>query len=508
MPLIVFLKEIDMKYLLTLLVFIMLSQYYILCNVTDLKLNEQVEIYNQVENVDGYAYFFVTYPACASCLESMEVLINYLDSGGKFDIKVFISGISVDYIETIKKEKGWKIDIILDKLGAYHKLYKLNKTNSLLLINNNHLLKYSECFSDKFEIQSLIDVIEEIKKSNEFQHSLNHSIAFKIDDKPLVKNYGILGLYSDQNQTYYFSQINEGILYISDSTGNIIKSIDLKKGIQTNRFRLMQMTWRVKNQLILLHFQNVNNRNLSNILIEYDIVNESFEQIYLSNSLDDEMLEIYGNTTDSGYLISKFLEPSTLLSDSVNDIIIVYSEDKDIIAGDNLIDSIYYQFDLIGAFRQFLCFGQNEILSIQMFSRNLMIYDNQLKLSKRIKLDNSTNLRETKQGLPTLKSKSDWVGFSSQNSYYQYIHSNPIESLVLLGYFNYVVPEGILDLESPDVKTNWFFDLFNISGKFVKSLKIPESYPWVIYFDGKRIAYMHTTDNVVKVNWIVLSSIE
>ncbi|MFA6570447.1 MAG: hypothetical protein WCT77_04345 [Bacteroidota bacterium] len=404
----------------------------------------------------------------------------------------------------MKEEKNWNFEILSDKLGAYHKFYKITKSNSFLVLDIDGKYINGFSLSENFSLDSLNTALKQ-SKSSTVDNILNpfKTVIFKEEGKSLNTTDGLMGLFSEKNNKYYLMDISTCNFMVSDTSGIINQKINIKSKLQISGLSLMHFTWRAIDSIIVIQGYNSSITGFKNLIIEYNLNSDSLYFVNVGKNKTSEMDEVYGNPINYGY-IGSIVPYNSKKEISELKSLLFYNSIGGLIQEDENLDEIYYKYNLKTTFRQILGFSENNLFSIQMFSNYIKKRDKDLKLNKKIEIKRSPNLRETIESVPIIRQKSDWSGFSNRNSFYQFLLVDSETNNMLLGFFNYCVPDSVYDLAHPVVKKKWFYSFFDEKGIGISEFLINDFNPWVINYQKNVIIYLTVKDNVAQAKWCLL----
>ena len=371
---------------------------------TDLKLGDTIRVYEE-GNYQYRVFAFISDNNCFTCMKSLVNVCNYLNN----DTCKIVSIVSTKYdnfLEKFKKDYQWNYDLIIDKIGAYRHLYKINQDPVYIITNNNGVINYigvpgsAKLFN--------FDTIKNITKNLKSNSKINDIFSNYLDIKELTSSHEIFeknnfspysGYFNKNANLYLISSLTDNVLYKFSETGDLVDKIDFSNFI--NRHTLVKGA----NNQIKPHIFSIENM-MNGSIFEIDFNNKKIDTVLTCNW---DTLKSYAlpwvrslMINDTTFIINQYSYSQSKIAEIPS--MKVYFKNGST-SNIGKFDSKYIQYYLPSYTYSFLCLGNNSnIYEIQNLSDTIHLYNLSGKVIKNIycDFDTTTYKRLSKEKLSSL----------------------------------------------------------------------------------------------------------
>mgnify|MGYP000854158344 CR=1 FL=1 len=225
---------------------------------TDLEIGEKIKILDKSKHYDARIYFFTDIATCEIYNYNFSVIQDYLKDYN-IEYAIFINKLNQEESDSIKSKYEWNFKVISDEYGVYKLFYKIKMLPYIVILDNNGKVTHLSPVTGKdvklkdlkkvvdenliaFENSSLDKLIKEIKRIK----VLNQGKPVKTD---ILKRHG---LYSKARNEFYLRHNWNCSLFVVDSIGNIIKTINENNYPNINCSHGYDISWAAEDSIFFI----------------------------------------------------------------------------------------------------------------------------------------------------------------------------------------------------------------------------------------------------------------
>ncbi len=490
--------------LLLIFIFINFISFTLYSNESS-KQSNKFEIYNKQINNEYYIYIFTNYNSCSSCIKDLNTIIGNLKINKSFKMTLFLNGANNSIIEQYKLTYKDYLEIVSDPLGLYFREYKIESNNGFILLDSKGILLHK---GDIYNLQndSLELIINKNNNSTKSHLTMIKTIDLKSNNSIINTSRYINGLFSKNRNCYYIMDTKGFRLNTFDSLGAFIHEIIIPNYNKYTHIMCQGMSWIEDDKIMFIHLagEKTSNFEFTNIYLSYNIENNTFTQIYLSE-LDsiDTPLFVYSSPYINGFIsISNFRNEMKKNNLKTIKPLTFFDSNSDLKFYFGSVMDIYYQFDLRLAYMELLAFSDKHFYSLQAYSNKIQKFDLKGNFISILTFDFADSFREINTGLPINATMAEWSKFIRNSSMIRGFDYDITNNNFLTVIRNDEIPDEVQDPMSPLCKRNYYLNIFNEDGKLLsEDIILKEDFPSIIQYDSNKIGILHTTDNRLQITW-------
>lgn len=343
---------------------------------------EYIKIFHTNSNLNYYLFLDIN--NCKLSIESYNSTINELKRKYRINPVCFILNIS-ESTPDLYNIIDSTFEIIPDRLAAYANLYKIDKTPSFVISDNQGKVLLRSSTNNFREIDSIIN---NSLASNNITKDKNRK---KIRREPDWKyNKDRMVLYSAESMKFYVFIPKTNKMFIIDTSANILNTFKLDLN---NSISFYSCNWIIPDSILsFVHNSYSNYREY----YKFNLIKDSLEYLYLNlNKLDNYNINYQFYYSNNNTIITSLIPiPNSTISEEFKPLVSI-SVDKSNIKQFGFASTEYYKNKNVFDCYSILCQGyKNTIIEYSNFTDELRFYnDSSLVLINRVYIpDLKTNI--------------------------------------------------------------------------------------------------------------------
>lgn len=474
---------------------------------TDLKVGDSISPLENSPDVDGYIYAFVDASSCGTCLATWMHDVGEVSRRHQIRIVVFITGQTQEFADIERQQHGWPFMAIGDPKYLFSRYYHVKLTPFYFVSDSRGIVRgMDKCGGVRLTTQTIESVLLESRnrRTSSQQTALSEESRKVIrtrDGRPLDVGDRHFVIFNAQTSRYCLLDAGIGLMHIIDSTGLVMKTMDLRSRAPYAMARL-RPSW-VAGDSVALHCRQDMNANLAFDLIDFG--SDTIKTIQFHDSLVSlpaspfVMHESFFNLTSNQIIVA--LHPidrgrRMRLSDRT----LMFLTETGRCQFTGAPDSLFLRRSMTPVWDCQIGFDQaGRIYEIQSPSPRVRIYSGSGELIRTVdlKVDTSWRVLSTDITKPT---PSDWIVINGSMSFVQGIYPDRDGSGLAVTYRNYDYPPGSTDPRSRQATVRTYLHRTAPNGTpAARDILLPIND--IIHVDETRIGGLHYANRNLAIVW-------
>jgi hypothetical protein len=472
--------------------------FFIFPSISNALENGKKEKFPIIDNQNGASYHLYYFQRLNTCVSSYDNLFFHLEKiisieNKQLDIIVFCAGAGSTLIDSLNTKYKGKALFVNDMLAAYSKTYKIDKSNALILLDQDSTLV---CQYELADIKKTALDIDSLKKKLG-NLSLNfEDIKLNKNDAPLICVNGAIALYSNKLKTFYILDSKNKKLFFTDSLGKIFKEKDIKTINDDVCEFFDAVNWEKENSTMLISalIRDVKNRTFISMNYRYVIAEDKFETLdKLLQPENSNLLLSYSQNLDKYIRINLTEKDGAYYPFELVDL-----KDKSRKPFGSF-DSLYMQNNLYPLYKGYINCDSDGIYTYYLFSSNICKYNAKGELMKSINLEKPPFQRSNNVGITNNTDKYGWAKFSNNSTMEYDFFFDAMKKKFYIIKMNTTFPEGVNDPDSPLVQKVFYLCEYDLNGKLIKYFPLNMTYQSIAGVENDCIYISHVTNNQIQI---------
>jgi len=471
--------------------------------------------YNVLDRKKEYRlriYFFMTYPSCTGCTENINTVLSGLKNEDDIEFGGFISGDNNNIdLKFFKDKYKWDFKLVNDIMGMYYQYYKINKANSLIVLDNNgNLVSRIEFTKNPYpEIEQILGKYPKLKHQQDVK--IFDDKIIRNDDGEIIGDNYYTSLHSDKMKKSCLMGSSDSKLVIVDSNGIAQNIINLKTLFTFYNPAINEISWLFPDSIIVGKCSGIPfaEGGKSDVLFFVDIINNTFwekkitqENEAISNSF------VFGNNFNQNLIFSTqyYHNPKKKDIKTERPLIVTDTNGK-IIKCFGYRPDIYSKLELNGLYRIFLAEGASYIFAYQTLGTKILKFDENMNIIDSIELKTPSNLRIPTTNYPKDEPREEFmktlIALGNTFSFVFDFFLDKKSGRFVFFYENRDAPAGTTDLYSPLIKYSDYLTVYDTNGNLISEVKIPDRRVSIISLDNNKLTYLASIQNRLHIKTII-----
>ncbi len=469
---------------------------------TDYNIGDIVEVIDKNANYHLRIYVFADFSICKIYKLNIARLTKRLKSDN-INFIVFLNSVNQKNANKIREKYDWNCKIIGDEYNIYKAYYKIKSQATMIILNNEGKILEAGKIGG-IGTKRIKELIEEnkvdIKKPKNYKSHLKEikriDIKYK-DGTNLLSGWYRSVLYDDESNRFLVRANRQCDIYVADSSGLIIDTINKSKYSNYNCFMPSPFSWAWDDSVLFLYHMNYRAKRF------YQFYNLKSKKLSESKTFKIKKRgtrnrhSLHGKFWTNNNVFLLFYnnrpenknESENFILDSTDRTIYAYDISGNEIAAFDSPDSPYLKYKISDWFVENVAQDErNNLLSIQNYSNKLKFWNRSFELRKVQEINLGEPFRKINFDFNDSLSKEDVNNIWNNISFTYSLLYDKKNQHSLIAYCNDSIPEGVFDMSSDKIKKRMYLVISNADGEKLTSEPIlmpGHSVPF--YFDDSLI---------------------